>query len=82
MRDIAVSGINVDAGLLGLQLRRPMVDSAGTLRVTGLYTASAAAGAVTTQHADLLIETRDSDVVLTVLDASGRVLQAPVTLMR
>lgn len=80
--DIAVSGINVDAGCWAFSYDGPWADSAGTLRVTGLYTASAAAGAVTTQTADLLIETRDTDVVLTVLDASGRVLQWPVTLMR
>jgi len=80
--DFAVSGVNVDAGCWSFSYDGPWGDSTGTLRVTGLYTVSAAAGAVTTQTADLLIETQDTDVVLTVLDASGRVLQGPVTLMR
>ncbi len=81
--DLTASGIRVDAGCWAFAYDGPWGDPASSnWRVTGLYTAPGATGGVATQPADLRIETRDPDVVLTVLDARGRVLQGPVTLMR
>ncbi len=84
MLDLTASGIRVDAGCWAFTYDGPWGDAATTnnLRVTGVYTASAASGSVAPQSADLRIETRDADVVLTVLDARGLALQGPVTLMR
>lgn len=51
-------------------------------RVSGQYTAPGASGGVSSQTATLLIELRDPQLVLTVTDASGQVLQGPMVLSR
>ena len=81
--DVTATGIRVDAGCWAFTYDGPWGDAASNpLRVTGVYTAPEVAGDVATRTADLLIETRDPDLVLTVFDAGGAVLQGPVTLMR
>lgn len=83
MLDVTATGIRVDAGCWTFTYDGPWGDAASNpLRMTGWYTAPGGAGGAATRTADLLIETRDPDLVLTVFDAGGAVLQGPVTLMR